>query len=135
MLFFPQKTKMLESEYNCSVKITREPPVNRSGTVILFLYIYIYIYLKILNKILVWLIQFVIKTCQRLIYCRCPGLYCSRSWDGQLCWDDTPAGTYASQNCPGYLFDLNTTGEAGEVFSSEYCWRKLCFLFPLFFII
>uniref|UniRef100_A0A3P8VZY4 Calcitonin gene-related peptide type 1 receptor n=1 Tax=Cynoglossus semilaevis TaxID=244447 RepID=A0A3P8VZY4_CYNSE len=76
------KTKMLESEYNCSVKITREPPVNRSG------------------------------------------LYCSRSWDGQLCWDDTPAGTYASQNCPGYLFDLNTTEKATRYCGEDGQWYR-----------
>uniref|UniRef100_A0A671REK6 G-protein coupled receptors family 2 profile 1 domain-containing protein n=1 Tax=Sinocyclocheilus anshuiensis TaxID=1608454 RepID=A0A671REK6_9TELE len=29
-------------------------------------------------------------------------LFCSRFWDGLLCWDETPAGTFASQNCPDY---------------------------------
>ncbi|KAI4817946.1 hypothetical protein KUCAC02_011315, partial [Chaenocephalus aceratus] len=44
------------------------------------------------------------------------GLHCSRNWDGWLCWDDTPAGTYASQNCPDYLFDFDHTEKA-----SKYC--------------
>ncbi len=39
------------------------------------------------------------------------GLYCGRNWDGWLCWDDTPAGTLASQNCPDYFRDFDPTGE------------------------
>ncbi|KAJ8334187.1 hypothetical protein SKAU_G00398260 [Synaphobranchus kaupii] len=30
------------------------------------------------------------------------GPYCNHTWDGWFCWDDTPAGTFASQNCPDY---------------------------------
>ncbi|XP_056154273.1 calcitonin gene-related peptide type 1 receptor [Lampris incognitus] len=44
------------------------------------------------------------------------GLYCSRNWDGWLCWDDTPAGTYASQNCPNYFVDFDSTEKA-----TKYC--------------
>ncbi|KAK2830252.1 hypothetical protein Q5P01_018183 [Channa striata] len=44
------------------------------------------------------------------------GLYCSRNWDGWLCWDDTPAGTYASQNCPSYFVDFDLTGRV-----NKYC--------------
>uniref|UniRef100_A0A673HB12 G-protein coupled receptors family 2 profile 1 domain-containing protein n=1 Tax=Sinocyclocheilus rhinocerous TaxID=307959 RepID=A0A673HB12_9TELE len=36
--------------------------------------------------------------------------YCNRTWDGWLCWDDTPAGTYTSQNCPNYFPDFDSTG-------------------------
>lgn len=39
------------------------------------------------------------------------GRYCSRTWDGWLCWDDTPADTYASRNCPDYFGDFDPTGE------------------------
>lgn len=39
------------------------------------------------------------------------GLHCSRNWDGWLCWEDTPAGTYTSQNCPNYFPDFDPTGE------------------------
>uniref|UniRef100_A0A3B5KNY0 G-protein coupled receptors family 2 profile 1 domain-containing protein n=1 Tax=Xiphophorus couchianus TaxID=32473 RepID=A0A3B5KNY0_9TELE len=35
------------------------------------------------------------------------GLHCSRNWDGWLCWDDTPAGSYASQNCPDYFVNFD----------------------------
>nr|XP_020469780.1 calcitonin receptor isoform X1 [Monopterus albus] len=44
------------------------------------------------------------------------GLHCSRNWDGWLCWDDTPAGTYISQNCPDYFSDWDPTEKA-----TKYC--------------
>ncbi|KAL6099939.1 calcr [Pungitius sinensis] len=44
------------------------------------------------------------------------GLFCSRNWDGWLCWDDTPAGTNASQNCPNYFGDPDPTDKA-----TKYC--------------
>uniref|UniRef100_A0A4W5L7Z7 G-protein coupled receptors family 2 profile 1 domain-containing protein n=1 Tax=Hucho hucho TaxID=62062 RepID=A0A4W5L7Z7_9TELE len=37
------------------------------------------------------------------------GLYCNRTWDGWLCWDDTPAGTVTWQNCPNYFPDFDST--------------------------
>lgn len=40
-----------------------------------------------------------------------PGLYCNRTWDGWLCWDDTPAGVTAYQNCPDYFPDFDVTGK------------------------
>uniref|UniRef100_A0A672M3G4 G-protein coupled receptors family 2 profile 1 domain-containing protein n=1 Tax=Sinocyclocheilus grahami TaxID=75366 RepID=A0A672M3G4_SINGR len=44
-------------------------------------------------------------------FCACLlGPYCNRTWDGWLCWDDTPAGTYTSQNCPNYFPDFDSTG-------------------------
>ncbi|KAG5842626.1 hypothetical protein ANANG_G00179610 [Anguilla anguilla] len=44
------------------------------------------------------------------------GPYCNRTWDGWLCWDDTPAGTYAYQNCPNYFADFDSTEKA-----TKYC--------------
>ncbi|KAG9279791.1 calcitonin gene-related peptide type 1 receptor [Astyanax mexicanus] len=44
------------------------------------------------------------------------GLYCNRTWDGWLCWDDTPAGTYTTQNCPNYFPDFDPTEKA-----TKYC--------------
>ncbi|XP_020487357.2 calcitonin gene-related peptide type 1 receptor [Labrus bergylta] len=44
------------------------------------------------------------------------GLYCSRNWDGWLCWDDTPVGALASQNCPDYFSDFDPTEMA-----TKYC--------------
>ncbi|KAG1946995.1 calcitonin gene-related peptide type 1 receptor [Pimephales promelas] len=37
------------------------------------------------------------------------GPYCNRTWDGWLCWDDTPAGMYTSQYCPNYFPDFDST--------------------------
>ncbi|MBN3298019.1 CALCR protein, partial [Amia calva] len=44
------------------------------------------------------------------------GPYCNRTWDGWLCWGDTPAGTYTSQNCPPYFIDFDSTEKA-----TKYC--------------
>ncbi|XP_051728167.1 calcitonin gene-related peptide type 1 receptor isoform X1 [Ctenopharyngodon idella] len=44
------------------------------------------------------------------------GLYCNRTWDGWLCWDDTPAGTYTSQYCPNYFPDFDSTEKV-----TKYC--------------
>ncbi|XP_067467309.1 calcitonin gene-related peptide type 1 receptor [Thunnus thynnus] len=68
------KLKLLENEYQCLLKINRDPPFNKSG------------------------------------------LYCSRNWDGWLCWDDTAAATYATQNCPDYFPDMDPTEKA-----TKYC--------------
>lgn len=43
------------------------------------------------------------------------GLFCSRNWDGWLCWDDAPAGTFTSQNCPNYFVDFDPTGETDDL--------------------
>uniref|UniRef100_A0A7N4NUB4 Calcitonin receptor n=1 Tax=Sarcophilus harrisii TaxID=9305 RepID=A0A7N4NUB4_SARHA len=44
------------------------------------------------------------------------GLFCNRTWDGWLCWDDTPAGKVSVQNCPDYFPDFDPTEQA-----SKYC--------------
>ncbi|XP_061112500.1 calcitonin gene-related peptide type 1 receptor isoform X4 [Conger conger] len=44
------------------------------------------------------------------------GPYCNRTWDGWLCWDDTPGGTYTSQNCPNYFPDFDSTEKV-----TKYC--------------
>uniref|UniRef100_A0A3B1J9T4 G-protein coupled receptors family 2 profile 1 domain-containing protein n=1 Tax=Astyanax mexicanus TaxID=7994 RepID=A0A3B1J9T4_ASTMX len=47
--------------------------------------------------------------------------HCSRFWDGWLCWDETPAGTYASQSCPDFpTFD--TSGEAHKAINTLTIW-------------
>nr|XP_023990491.1 calcitonin receptor-like [Salvelinus alpinus] len=43
------------------------------------------------------------------------GVFCSRMWDGLLCWDETPVATYATQNCPDYP-GLDISGKV-----SKYC--------------
>lgn len=38
------------------------------------------------------------------------GPYCNRTWDGWLCWDDTPAGAITQQHCPDYFPEFDPTG-------------------------
>uniref|UniRef100_A0A3B4ZRE7 Calcitonin gene-related peptide type 1 receptor n=1 Tax=Stegastes partitus TaxID=144197 RepID=A0A3B4ZRE7_9TELE len=52
------------------------------------------------------------------------GLYCSRNWDGWLCWDDTPAGTYTSQNCPNYFDDFDPTEKATKYCGEDGQWFR-----------
>ncbi|XP_030267064.1 calcitonin gene-related peptide type 1 receptor [Sparus aurata] len=52
------------------------------------------------------------------------GLFCSRSWDGWLCWDDTPAGTYASQNCPDYFSNFDPTEKATKYCGDDGQWFR-----------
>ncbi|XP_059899251.1 calcitonin gene-related peptide type 1 receptor [Gadus macrocephalus] len=47
------------------------------------------------------------------------GHFCSRNWDGWLCWDDTPAGTFSAQFCPSYFIDFDPTEKA-----AKYCGEK-----------
>ncbi|KAK5616760.1 hypothetical protein CRENBAI_022426 [Crenichthys baileyi] len=50
------------------------------------------------------------------------GLHCSRNWDGWLCWDDTPAGNYASQNCPDYFVNFDRTEKATKYCGADGHW-------------
>ncbi|XP_015231937.1 PREDICTED: calcitonin receptor [Cyprinodon variegatus] len=52
------------------------------------------------------------------------GLYCSRNWDGWLCWEDTPAGTYTSQNCPNYFDDFDPTEKATKYCGEDGQWFR-----------
>uniref|UniRef100_A0A672IQJ1 Calcitonin gene-related peptide type 1 receptor n=1 Tax=Salarias fasciatus TaxID=181472 RepID=A0A672IQJ1_SALFA len=52
------------------------------------------------------------------------GPYCSRNWDGWLCWDDTPAGTSASQNCPNYFDDFDPTEKATKFCGEDGQWFR-----------
>uniref|UniRef100_A0A3Q3DAU1 Calcitonin gene-related peptide type 1 receptor n=1 Tax=Hippocampus comes TaxID=109280 RepID=A0A3Q3DAU1_HIPCM len=51
-------------------------------------------------------------------------VYCSRTWDGWLCWGDTPAGTYASQNCPDYFVDFDPTEKATKYCGDDGQWFR-----------
>lgn len=90
--------------------MNRDPPYNKSGSGGLLFWIlshWINTNKKNLlkNKLLfksICLITFILTL----------GLYCNRTWDGWLCWDDTPAGTYTSQNCPNYFPDFDPTGKS-----------------------
>uniref|UniRef100_A0A3Q3XP77 Calcitonin gene-related peptide type 1 receptor n=1 Tax=Mola mola TaxID=94237 RepID=A0A3Q3XP77_MOLML len=52
------------------------------------------------------------------------GLFCSRNWDGWLCWDDTPAGTYTFQNCPNYFVDFDPTEKATKYCGEDGQWFR-----------
>ncbi|XP_077364168.1 calcitonin gene-related peptide type 1 receptor [Festucalex cinctus] len=51
-------------------------------------------------------------------------VYCSRNWDGWLCWGDTPAGTYTSQNCPNYFIDFDPTEKATKYCGEDGQWFR-----------
>ncbi|XP_057683915.1 calcitonin gene-related peptide type 1 receptor isoform X2 [Corythoichthys intestinalis] len=53
------------------------------------------------------------------------GLYCSRNWDGWLCWDDTPAGTYATQHCPDFFSAAEFTDKASKYCGEDGKWYRL----------
>ncbi|XP_048464296.1 calcitonin gene-related peptide type 1 receptor [Rhincodon typus] len=53
-----------------------------------------------------------------------PGLYCNRTWDGWLCWDDTPAGTLSMQNCPNHFNDFDETEKATKYCDETGNWFK-----------
>uniref|UniRef100_UPI0037E8E2E8 calcitonin gene-related peptide type 1 receptor n=1 Tax=Semicossyphus pulcher TaxID=241346 RepID=UPI0037E8E2E8 len=52
------------------------------------------------------------------------GLFCSRNWDGWLCWEDTQAGTYTSQNCPNYFVDFDPTEKATKYCGEDGQWFR-----------
>lgn len=58
------------------------------------------------------------------------GTFCGRMWDGLLCWDETPAGTSVTQNCPDHP-DRDSTGKKNEPFSHRRTTtRSHTFLIP-----
>uniref|UniRef100_A0A3P9AGY6 Calcitonin gene-related peptide type 1 receptor n=1 Tax=Esox lucius TaxID=8010 RepID=A0A3P9AGY6_ESOLU len=52
------------------------------------------------------------------------GLYCNRTWDGWLCWEDTPAGTVSWQNCPNYFQDFDSTEKATKICTESGQWFR-----------
>uniref|UniRef100_A0A8C7ZTN5 Calcitonin gene-related peptide type 1 receptor n=1 Tax=Oryzias sinensis TaxID=183150 RepID=A0A8C7ZTN5_9TELE len=52
------------------------------------------------------------------------GPFCSRNWDGWLCWEDTPAGTFAAQNCPNYFDDFDPTEKATKYCGEDGQWFR-----------
>uniref|UniRef100_A0AAV2KRQ6 Calcitonin gene-related peptide type 1 receptor n=1 Tax=Knipowitschia caucasica TaxID=637954 RepID=A0AAV2KRQ6_KNICA len=51
-------------------------------------------------------------------------VHCGRNWDGWLCWDDTPAGTLTSQNCPNYFKDFDPTEKATKLCGDDGQWFR-----------
>lgn len=52
------------------------------------------------------------------------GPFCARNWDGWLCWDDTPAGTLTSQNCPNYFVDFDPTEKVTKFCGEDGQWFR-----------
>ncbi|XP_017337692.2 calcitonin gene-related peptide type 1 receptor [Ictalurus punctatus] len=50
------------------------------------------------------------------------GLMCNRTWDGWLCWDDVEAGNTASQHCPDYYKDFDTSEVATKICTESGKW-------------
>lgn len=97
-----ERKKILDSQYKCFEKMNRDLPYNKSGRGSN--------YCGSLQR-LINVLQVCFFFLTLLLFVGFAGLYCSRNWDGWLCWDDTPAGTYTSQNCPNYFVDFDPTGE------------------------
>uniref|UniRef100_A0A8C9ZDA4 G-protein coupled receptors family 2 profile 1 domain-containing protein n=1 Tax=Sander lucioperca TaxID=283035 RepID=A0A8C9ZDA4_SANLU len=116
---------MLENEYECLLKLSRDPPFNKSGTDTATISPLVnpeedeIVRKKILDS------QY---KCFEKINRDAPynksGLHCSRNWDGWLCWDDTPAGTYTSQNCPNYFADFDPTEKATKYCGEDGQWFR-----------
>ncbi|KAM6924928.1 calcitonin gene-related peptide type 1 receptor-like [Xenentodon cancila] len=49
------------------------------------------------------------------------GPYCNRTWDGWMCWGDSPPGT-AMQMCPSYYFDFDPAEKVTKVCNPDGQW-------------
>ncbi|XP_066210061.1 calcitonin receptor [Saccopteryx leptura] len=52
------------------------------------------------------------------------GPFCNRTWDGWLCWDDTPAGITSHQQCPDYFPDFDVTESVSKYCDENGVWYK-----------
>uniref|UniRef100_H3A3T8 Calcitonin gene-related peptide type 1 receptor n=1 Tax=Latimeria chalumnae TaxID=7897 RepID=H3A3T8_LATCH len=50
--------------------------------------------------------------------------HCNRTWDGWLCWDDSPAGKTAIQHCPDYFQDFDPSEKVEKVCDSNGQWFR-----------
>ncbi|XP_061592799.1 calcitonin gene-related peptide type 1 receptor-like [Cololabis saira] len=49
------------------------------------------------------------------------GVYCNRTWDGWMCWGDSPPGT-AIQMCPSYYVDFDPAEKVTKVCNPDGQW-------------
>lgn len=49
---------------------------------------------------------------------------CSRTWDGWLCWEDTPPGAVAVQRCPDYFQDFDPQEKAIKICDETGKWFR-----------
>ncbi|XP_074196834.1 calcitonin receptor [Rhinolophus sinicus] len=52
------------------------------------------------------------------------GPFCNRTWDGWLCWDDTPAGVVTQQHCPDYFPDFDPIEKVTKYCDENGFWYK-----------
>lgn len=50
------------------------------------------------------------------------GSYCNRTWDGWLCWDDTPAGSTSVRHCPNYFQSFDLTEKVTKICTENGRW-------------
>ncbi|XP_052246860.1 secretin receptor-like isoform X2 [Dreissena polymorpha] len=50
------------------------------------------------------------------------GVFCNRTWDNIMCWDDTSAGTTAFQRCPGYINSFTMRNFASRTCLTNGSW-------------
>ncbi|KAL7890669.1 hypothetical protein AOLI_G00001450 [Acnodon oligacanthus] len=49
-------------------------------------------------------------------------LSCNRTWDGWLCWDYVETGVTATQHCPDYYHDFDTSAVATKICTEDGHW-------------
>ncbi|CAK1588682.1 unnamed protein product [Parnassius mnemosyne] len=49
-------------------------------------------------------------------------LYCPRTFDGWMCWDETPAGATALQSCPAFVIDYNSQRNVSKRCTENGTW-------------
>lgn len=52
------------------------------------------------------------------------GLWCNRTWDNVMCWDDSPASTVVKQRCPSYINGFNNNNFAYKKCTSSGTWYQ-----------
>ncbi|XP_058867521.1 calcitonin gene-related peptide type 1 receptor-like isoform X1 [Acipenser ruthenus] len=52
------------------------------------------------------------------------GPYCNRTWDGWMCWEDTPPGNKAVQFCPQYFQDFDPLEKVTKVCNEDGQWFR-----------
>ncbi|GAB1286497.1 Calcitonin gene-related peptide type 1 receptor [Apodemus speciosus] len=52
------------------------------------------------------------------------GLYCNRTWDGWLCWNDVAAGTESMQYCPDYFQDFDPSEKVTKICDQDGHWFR-----------
>lgn len=52
------------------------------------------------------------------------GIYCNRTWDGWLCWNDVAAGTESIQHCPDYFQDFDPSEKVTKICDQDGNWFR-----------